>query len=45
MVTVNVQLGPAVVEHVTVVTPFGKLLPDTGEQLTVPHVPVVVGAE
>jgi hypothetical protein len=36
-VTVNVQFGPAVVEHVTVVTPFGKLLPDTGLQVTVPH--------
>jgi hypothetical protein len=37
IVTVNVQLGPAVVEHVTVVTPFGKLLPDRGLQVTVPH--------
>jgi hypothetical protein len=44
IVTVNVQLGPAVVEHVTVVTPFGKLAPDAGLQVTVPHVPVVVGA-
>jgi hypothetical protein len=42
---VNVQLGPAVVEHVTVVTPFAKLLPETGAQVTVPHIPVVVGAE
>jgi hypothetical protein len=45
IVTVNVQLGPAVVEQVTVVTPFGKLAPDAGLQVTVPHVPVVVGAE
>ena len=45
IVTVNVQLGPAVVEHVTVVTPFTKLLPDAGLQVTVPHIPVVVGSE
>ncbi|MBL0129936.1 MAG: hypothetical protein IPP43_01450 [Chitinophagaceae bacterium] len=30
-VTVNVQLGPAAVEAVTVVTPFGKNEPDAGE--------------
>jgi hypothetical protein len=45
IVTVNEQLGPAVDVHVTVVTPFAKLLPDTGLQVTVPHIPVVVGAE
>jgi len=43
MVTVNEQLGPAVVEQVTVVVPFGKLLPLAGLQVTVPHCPVVVG--
>ena len=42
-VTVNVQLGPAVVVQVTVVVPFGKNEPDAGEQLAVPQVPVVVG--
>jgi hypothetical protein len=36
-VTVKLQLGPAVVEQVTVVTPFWKVEPDTGLQLTVPH--------
>src|SRR5947207_3299793 len=44
-VTVNEQLGPAVVEQVTVVVPFGKNEPEAGEQVTLPHVPVVVGAE
>jgi hypothetical protein len=43
-VTVNVQLGPMVVEQVTVVVPFGKVAPDAGLQLTVPQLPVVVGA-
>ena len=43
-VTVNVQLGPAVVVQVTVVVPTGKNDPEAGEQVTVPHVPVVVGA-
>jgi hypothetical protein len=43
-VTVNEQLGPAVVQ-VTVVVPFGKNDPDAGEQATVPQPPpVVVGA-
>ena len=42
--TVNVQLGPAVVVQVTVVVPTGKNDPEAGEQLTAPHVPVVVGA-
>jgi hypothetical protein len=45
IVTVNVQLGPAVVVQVTVFTPFGKLLPEAGVQVTVPHIPVVVGGE
>jgi hypothetical protein len=43
-VTVKLQLGPTVVEQVTVVVPFGKVAPDAGLQLTVPQVPVVVGA-
>jgi hypothetical protein len=43
-VTVNEQLGPAVVQ-VTVVVPFGKNDPEAGKQATVPHPPpVVVGA-
>lgn len=40
-VTVNEQLGPAEVVHVTVVVPFGKNEPDAGEQATVPHPPPV----
>ena len=43
-VPVNVQLGPAVVLHVTVVIPFWKVEPDAGVHVTVPHIPVVVGA-
>ncbi len=43
-VTVKLQAGPAVVEQFIVVVPTGKKLPDAGEQLTVPHVPIVVGA-
>ena len=42
--TVNAQLGPAVVVQVTVVVPTGKNEPEAGEQVTVPQVPVVVGA-
>jgi hypothetical protein len=43
-VTVNEQLGPAVV-HVTVVVPFGKNDPEAGEHATVPQPPpVVIGA-
>ena len=42
--TVKAQLGPAVVVQVTVVVPTGKNEPDAGEQVTVPQVPVVVGA-
>jgi hypothetical protein len=44
-VTVKLQLGPAVVLHVTVVTPIGKVEPDDGTQVTVPHPPTVDGAE
>ena len=44
IVTVKLQLGPAADVHVTVVTPFGKLLPEAGLHVTVPHIPVVVGA-
>jgi hypothetical protein len=43
-VTVKVQLGPELVVQVTVVVPFGKNEPEAGEQVTVPQVPVVVGA-
>ena len=42
--TVKVQLGPAVAVQVTVVVPTGKNEPDAGVQVTVPQVPVVVGA-
>jgi hypothetical protein len=44
-VTVNVQLDPCVVLHVTVVVPTGKKEPEAGEQATAPQVPVVVGAK
>jgi hypothetical protein len=44
ILTVKVQLGPAVVVQVTVVVPTGKNDPEAGEQVTVPQVPVVVGA-
>jgi hypothetical protein len=43
-VTVNEQLGPAVVVAVTVVVPTGKKEPDAGDTDTVPQLPVVVGA-
>ena len=44
--TVNEQLGPAVVVHVTVVVPLGKNEPEAGVQVTVPHPPpLVVGAK
>ena len=43
-VTEKLQLPPAVAVQVTVVVPIGKNDPDGGEQLTVPHVPLVVGA-
>jgi len=41
---VKPQLGPAVEVQVTAVVPIGKKLPEAGEQLTVPHAPLVVGA-
>jgi hypothetical protein len=43
-VTVNEQLGPAVVMQVTVVVPFEKKEPEAGLHVTVPHEPEVVGA-
>jgi hypothetical protein len=43
-VAVKLQLGPAVVVQVMGVVPLGKKLPDAGLQVTVPHVPPVVGA-
>lgn len=43
-VTVNEQLGPPGSEQVTVVAPTGKQLPEAGLQVTVPHVPLVVGS-
>ena len=44
-VTVKLQLGPAVVEQVTVVVPTLNVLPEAGAQVTVPHPPPpVVGA-
>ena len=43
-VTVNEQLGPAVLVQVTVVVPTGKQLPEEGLQVTVPQAPPVVGA-
>ena len=42
-VTVNVQPGPAV-EQVMVVVPTGKNEPLAGEQVIVPHSPVLLGA-
>ncbi|MBS1790478.1 MAG: hypothetical protein JST85_22345 [Acidobacteria bacterium] len=38
------QLGPAVEVQLTVVMPTGKLDPELGRQVTVPQVPVVIGA-
>ena len=43
-VTVKLQLGPETIEHVTVVVPMGKNVPDAGVLVTVPQGPVVVGA-
>jgi hypothetical protein len=43
-VTVNVQLPPPEAAHVTVVGPTGKVEPEKGLHVTVPHVPAVVGA-
>ena len=44
-VTVNEQLGPAVVLQVTVVVPRGKNEPAAGVHVATPQLPVVVGAE
>ena len=43
-VTVNEQLGPAVVVQVTVVAPTGKKELEAGEQITVPQLPLGIGA-
>ena len=43
-VTVNEHVGPVVVVQFTVVVPIGKSAPAAGEQVTVPQLPVVVGA-
>jgi hypothetical protein len=43
-VTLNEQLGPAVVVQVTVVMPTGKTDPEAGLHVTVPQPWVVVGA-
>ena len=43
-VTVKLQLGPDSVVQVTVVVPFGKNEAGGGVQLTLPQLPVVVGA-
>ena len=42
-VTVNEQLGPAVVVQFTVVVPTGKKDPEAGLQLTVPQLPQTPG--
>ena len=43
-VTVNVQLvPPEEAVQVTVVVPTGKIELDGGEQVTVPHEPLVIG--
>ena len=42
-VTVNEQLGPAVVVTITVVDPTLKNEPEGGTAVTVPHDPVVIG--
>ena len=43
-VTVNAQEGPAVVEQLTVVVPTANVDPEAGVHVTVPQLPVVVGA-
>jgi hypothetical protein len=43
-VTVNEQLGPEIVVQLTVVVPTGKNDPDAGVHVTVPQLPVVLGA-
>ncbi len=42
--TVNEQLPPIEAEQLTAVDPIGKKVPEAGEQVTVPQVPLVVGA-
>jgi hypothetical protein len=44
-VTVKVQRGPADEVQVTVLVPTAKNEPDGGVHVTVPQLPVVVGAE
>ena len=43
-VIVKLHAGPAVVEQLTVVVPIGNEVPDAGEHVTAPQVPVVIGA-
>jgi hypothetical protein len=43
-VTVKLQLGPVCVLQVTVVMPLEKVEPLGGLQVTVPQLPMVVGA-
>ena len=43
-VTSKLQLSPTEGVQVTVVVPIGKKDPDAGEQVTVPHAPLVDGA-
>ena len=43
--TVKLQLGPVPVVQLTVVVPTGKNEPEAGLQLTVPQLPVVLGAK
>jgi hypothetical protein len=43
-VTVKLQLGPSEVVQVTIVVPTEKNEPEAGVQVTVPHMPVVIGA-
>ena len=44
-VTLNEQLEPAWLVHVTVVVPTGKNEPEAGLQVTVPQEPVAMGAK
>ena len=44
-VTKNSQLGPPLTVHATVVVPAGNVEPDGGLHVTLPQVPLVVGAE
>ena len=43
-VTVNEHDGPLVVEQFTIVVPTAKKDPEAGRHVTVPHIPVVIGA-